>query len=97
MKHIKWLLFAVTCLFLVSSHSLADSSVANDPFNARKQRVKRQAGLMSVLVMAAAAKAVFGGAYIVGSLIKGQRGGNNNNFSPPGNLFCEPSVIFPVH
>ena len=62
----------------------AHATRIDNPEKVRKGRVKRQAGLMSALMMVAAAKAVFGGAYIAGSLLKGQKGGNNNNYLPPG-------------
>lgn len=81
MKHIKWLFLALACLFLMSTQTAIHASPID---KVRRERVKRQAGLMSALVMVAAAKAVFGGAYIAGSLLKGQRGGNNNNYLPPG-------------
>lgn len=83
MKTIQWLsLFIVTILLAerVNSGKLFDRS-----FEVRR-REKRQAGLMPVLFLVAAAKAVFGKAYIAGSLIKsrGGVGGGQWGNQPPG-------------
>ena len=55
-----------------------------------KYRDKRQAGLMPVLFLVAAAKAVFGGGFLAGTLVKGAKyGGGGRGWSnmPPGEYY----------